>query len=323
MLKLPVYAIVTPARNEARSIEMTIESVVAQTVRPLRWVIVSDGSTDDTDAIVTRYAQRYDWIELVRMPERRERHFAGKVYAFNAGLERLKNLPYEVVASLDADITFEEDYFAFLLEKLAADASLGLVGTPFRENTSSDVYDYRFVSIEHVSGACQVFRRECFEAIGGYVPVKGGAIDNIAVITARMKGWKTRTFTEKTCLHHREMGTAQVGLVHARFKFGAKDYAIGNHPAWELFRSVYQMSRRPFIVGGLALGAGYFWAFARRVQRPVSSELMAFHRGEQLQRLRKMFFRKRVRSTNSAVAPAEKRQSQPVAAESSPGVAGR
>ncbi len=310
MLKLPLYAIVTPARNEARSIEMTIRSVVAQTVLPLKWVIVSDGSTDDTDAIVRNYADRHAWIELVRMPERQERHFAGKVYAFNAGVERFRNLPYEVIASLDADITFEEGYFAFLLQKLAADPSLGLVGTPFRENSSSEIYDYRFVSIEHVSGACQVFRRECFEAIGGYVPVKGGAIDNIAVITARMKGWKTRTFTDMTCLHHREMGTAQAGLLHARFKFGTKDYAIGNHPVWELFRSVYQMIRRPFVLGGLALGAGYFWAFARRANRPVSRELMAFHRKEQMQRLRKMLFRKLSWSSNPPVAQTEVRESR-------------
>jgi len=299
MTKLPAYVVVTPARNEERSIEMTIRSMIAQTAPPLRWVIVSDGSTDGTDDIVKKYSATHPWIELVRMPQREERHFAGKVYAFNAGRARVQELPYEVIASLDADITFEPDYFAFLLEKLAADATLGLVGTPFRE-TSNDTYDYRFVSIEHVSGACQVFRRECFEAIGGYVPVKGGAIDNIAVITARMKGWKTRTFTDKVSVHHREMGTAQRGLLLAKFMFGGKDYAIGNHPAWELFRVAYQMTRRPFLLGGLALGAGYFWASFRRVERPVSSELMAFHRSEQMRRLK--LFSKKVSS--SQICPA-------------------
>lgn len=290
MLKPPVYVLISPARNEARSIELTIKSVVAQKVRPLRWVIVSDGSTDGTDEIVQRYAAEHEWIELLRMPERRERNFAGKVGAFRAGLARVQNLDYEVMGSLDADITFEPDYFEFLLGKLAADPSLGLVGTPFQE-LSGEVYDYRFVSIEHVSGACQVFRRECFQAIGGYVPVKGGGIDHIAVITARMKGWKTRTYTEKTCLHHRDMGTAQRGPVAARFRLGMKDYVIGNHPLWELFRSIYQMSRKPYVLGGLALGWGYFWAMLRRRERPVSAEFIAFHRGEQMQRLGKFFRR--------------------------------
>src|SRR5882757_10476738 len=107
MLSLPTYILITPARNEAQFIELTIKSVVAQTVRPLKWVIVSDGSTDGTDDIVSKYAAQHRWIELVRMPERRERNFAGKVYAFNAGYHRLKDLEFEVIASLDGDISFD------------------------------------------------------------------------------------------------------------------------------------------------------------------------------------------------------------------------
>jgi glycosyltransferase involved in cell wall biosynthesis len=291
VLKLLSYVLVTPARDEAGFIELTIQSVLAQTVLPLKWVIVSDGSTDGTDDIVKRYAADHDWIELVRLPERRERNFAGKVYAFNAGKARVEELPYEVIGSLDADVTFESGYFSYLLEKLAADPMLGLVGTPIVEATG-ERYDYRMVSIEHVSGGCQVFRRECFEAIGGYQPVKGGAIDLIAVITARMKGWKTRTFTGKVCLHKRTMGTVQCGPIHAKFKYGAKDYALGNHPLWELFRVMYQMTKSPYVLRGLALGAGYLWARMRRAERPVSAELVAFHRKEQMQRLVNFFTRK-------------------------------
>lgn len=285
---LPKYALITPARNEAEFIELTLQSVVAQTVRPAQWIIVSDGSTDGTDEIVGRYSAAHPWIELVRMPERRERHFAGKVHAFNAGYARLRDTAgYEVIACLDADISFDEQYFAFLLQKLADDSLLGLVGTPFQEGCGA-VYDYRFVNIEHVSGACQVFRRRCFEEIGGYVPVKGGCIDHIAVLTARMKGWKTRTFPEKVCKHHRTMGTAQSNLLSARFKNGTKDYAIGNHPLWELFRTCYQMTKRPFITGGLMVGLGYAWSMINRAERPVTAELVAFQRREQLQRLKRI-----------------------------------
>ncbi len=284
------YVLITPARNEAEFIEQTIQSVVAQTVRPAKWIIVSDGSTDGTDEIVAKYAARNPWLELVRTPERRERHFAGKVQAFNAGYARLANIEYDVIASLDADITFNEDYFSFLLGKLAEDESLGLVGTPFKEG-DNPTYDYRYTNIEHVSGACQVFRKRCFEDIGGYVPVKGGCIDHIAVLTSRMKGWKTRTFPEKVCMHHRTMGTAQQSFLVARFKNGGKDYAIGNHPLWELFRGVYQMTKKPLIIGGVMVIVGYGWAAIRRVQRPVSPELVAFQRGEQIARLKKFFRR--------------------------------
>jgi glycosyltransferase involved in cell wall biosynthesis len=291
MPTLPRYVLITPARNEARYIELTIKSVVAQTIRPLKWIIVSDGSTDGTDDIVGRYVAEHTWIELIRMPERQERHFAGKVYAFQAGYARAKGVDYDVVCSLDGDISFDEQYFSYLLGRLAEDPALGLVGTPFQEEASRQTYDYRFVSIEHVSGACQVFRRECFEQIGGYVAVKDGSIDHIAVVTARMKGWKTRTFTDKVCLHHREIGTAQHGVLSARFKIGAKDYAFGNHPVWELFRTGYQMTHRPLLIGGVVLMCGYLWAATRRIERPVSLELVAFYRREQMRRLRDFFVR--------------------------------
>lgn len=291
MPTLPTYVLITPARNEAEFIELTIKSVVAQRIQPIKWIIVSDGSTDGTDSIVCKYAADHPWIELLRMPERRERHFAGKVHAFNAGYARISHLEYDAICNLDGDVSFDdEDYFSFLLRKLVEDRSLGVVGTAF-EDSSNQTYDYRFVNIEHVTGTCQLFRRQCFEEIGGYAPVKRGCIDHIAVLSARMKGWKTRTFTDKVGLHHRGFGTAEHGILMARFLYGAKDYAVGNHPIWELFRTVYQMTKRPYVVGALMLASGYIWALMRRVERPVSRELVAFHRREQMRRLRKFVVR--------------------------------
>jgi poly-beta-1,6-N-acetyl-D-glucosamine synthase len=256
MKRLPSYVVISPARNEAQFIELTLKSVTSQTVLPRKWVIVSDGSTDGTDDIVKDYTARHPCV------------------------------------SLDADISFEDDYFAFLLERMSADKALGVIGTPFRE-LSGETYDYRFVNIEHVSGACQVFRRECFEDIGGYLAVKGGSIDHIAVITARMKGWRTRTFTERACLHHRAMGTAGRSLLKSRFRLGMKDYCIGNHPLWEVVRIARQMTLRPLFTGGLALAAGYLWGVLRQVPRPVSIDLVAFHRREQMQRLSRFIGRNR------------------------------
>jgi len=283
------YALVTAARNEADFIELTIRSVVAQTVRPLKWIIVSDGSTDGTDEIVRSYACDYPWIELIQMPARRERHFAGKAYAFNTGCARLNGLGHDAIGNLDADVSFDKGYFEFLLARLAEDRALGVVGTAFEDKSLH--YDYRFVSIEHVAGPLQLFRRECLEEIGGYVLSKSGGVDHIAVITARMKGWKTRTFADRAYRHHREMGTAAQGLVMAKFKSGALDYALGGHPVWELFRAVYQMTQRPHVVGGLALLAGYVSAGARRMDRPVPDELVRFRRREQMHRLKHFFAR--------------------------------
>jgi glycosyltransferase involved in cell wall biosynthesis len=280
------YTLITPARNEESYIEKTIRSVVSQTIKPLKWVIVSDGSTDGTDDIVKRYIPVNPWIELIRMPEHRDRQFAAKVQAFNAGYDVVKKLEYDVIASLDADISFDPDYFAFLLAQLENEPRLGVTGTPFVEDGQH--YDYRFTNIEHVSGACQVFRRKCFEQIGGYVPIKGGGIDWTAVTTARMKGWKTRTFTEKVCHHHKKMGSGNYGKFYAIFKHGKKDYFLGGDPLWQVFRSIYQLTKKPYLISGLFLFAGYFWAMLSQTERQVSDELMRFNRCEQRERLKKV-----------------------------------
>jgi poly-beta-1,6-N-acetyl-D-glucosamine synthase len=285
MLKLPTYVLVTPARNEAQFIELTLQSVIAQTVRPAKWVIVSDGSTDGTDEIIGKYLSDHPWIELVRMPERKERHFAGKVLAFNAGYAKVAGMDYQVIGNLDGDVSFEPDYFDFLLRKFADNARLGVAGTPFREGNFQ--YDFRFTSIEHVSGQCQLFRRECFEQIGGYMPRKIGGVDLVAVTTARMKGWETRTFLEKTYTHRRRMGTASANFFVAPFKVGRADYVLGSHPLWEVARSIYQTTRPPVVVGGVLRLAGFLYAMLTRAEKQVSADFINFRRKEQMRRLRR------------------------------------
>lgn len=279
------YILITPARNEEAHIEKTIQSMISQTILPKKWIIVSDGSTDRTDEIIKNYTRKCKWIELVRMPEHNDRQFASKVYSFNAGYQKFKYIKYDIIGNLDADLSFDEDYIEFLLSKFAQYPDLGVAGTPFIEN-SSDHYDYRFTNIEHVSGACQLFRRECFETIGGYMPIKGGGIDWVAVTKARMKGWKTRTFTEKTIFHHRTMGTGKGNVLAARFRLGKEDYYLGSHPLWELLRTVYQMLNKPYILGGVCILSGYVFASITRMKRPIPKELIKFYRKEQMGRLK-------------------------------------
>jgi poly-beta-1,6-N-acetyl-D-glucosamine synthase len=278
------YVLITPARNEAEFIEETIQAVVAQTVRPVRWIIVNDGSTDGTDEIVKRYSDKHTWIELVSLNHHKERSFSGKVSAFNAGYARLRGIDYDVIGNLDADITFDEAYLEFLLSKFRDNPALGVAGTPFREGTQQ--YDYRFTSIEHVSGACQLFRLECYEQIGGYRPSKTGGIDLIAVISARMKGWQTRTFVEKTCFHHRSMGTAKQSELMVAYRGGKGDYMLGTHPLWELLRTPYQITRRPLILGGCLRLIGFSWALITRTEKAVTADFVRFRRMEQMQRMR-------------------------------------
>lgn len=283
--KLP-YILITPARNEEAYIEKTIQSVISQTILPQKWVIVSDGSTDRTDEIVQKYLTEYSWIELIRLPEHRERHFAAKVYAFNAGYEAVANINYDIIANLDGDVSFAPDYFAYLLDKFQNIPELGVAGTPYMEDNFHSFKD-SYVNIHHVHGQIQIFRRKCFDDIGGYIPIKGGGIDWTAVTTARMKGWKTYSFQGKVFQHHRKMGTGNSNYLGSFFRHGRKDYFLGGHPLWQVFRSIFQMKNKPYILGGLLLLSGYAWAAMSRVERPVTPELMKFHRGEQIQRLKK------------------------------------
>lgn len=280
------YVLITPARNEGAFIQKTLESMIRQTVLPVKWVIVDDGSTDDTGELVKPYLDKYPWIELLEMPKRRDRSFAAKVGAFNAGYEKLKDLTYQIIGNMDGDISFDPDHFEFLLGKFAGDPKLGVAGTAFREEGGYRSDKDSFEGRTHVSGQCQLFRKECWQQIGGYVPHRAGGIDWIAVITARMMGWKTESFREKWFFHHRRLGTAGRGVLAALFNYGQKDYYMGGHPVWEMFRVTYRAAKQPVLLGGLALGSGYCWAFLRRAPRPVSRQLIAFHRKEQMAKLR-------------------------------------
>ncbi|MEQ1846255.1 MAG: glycosyltransferase family 2 protein [Nitrospira sp.] len=280
------YVLVTPARNEEAFIERTIQSMVQQTVLPLKWVIVNDGSTDRTGDIVKRYLTEHPWIELLENPPRKDRDFSKKVMSFNAGFGRVTALPFEIIGNVDADISFEKDHFQFLLSKFQSDPRLGVAGTVFREEGGYSSESDSFEGHTHVSGQCQLFRRQCFAEIGGYVPHRAGGIDWIAVVTARMRGWKTQSFREKSFFHHRHLGTAERGPLASSFSYGEKDYYMGGHPVWEMFRVAYRMTRKPYFISGCALGLGYLRAFILQTPKAVSREFVRFHRAEQMSKLR-------------------------------------
>jgi glycosyltransferase involved in cell wall biosynthesis len=279
------YVLITPARNEQAFIAKTLDSVIAQTVLPERWVIVDDGSSDRTAEIVESYAKKFPWIRLIRNPKREGRNFAAKANAVNMALAQSQDVMFDILGNLDADISFGPDHFEFLLRKFADNSTLGVAGTAYTEEGWDSMKD-SFEGETSVHGACQLFRIECFRQIGGYVPNAAGGVDWIAVTTARMMGWQTRNFPGRRFYHHRTMGTAERSEIGAMFDYGKKDYYLGGSPLWELFRVAYRLAKKPYLLGGFALFGGYFWAALRRMERPVSSELMLFHRREQRQKLR-------------------------------------
>lgn len=302
------YILITSARNEQAFITETIQSVTAQTQPPERWVVIDDGSSDQTAEIVAASARKFPWLTLIRNPRREGRNFAAKADAVNAALAQLKDVEFDVLGNLDADVTFPPDYMAFLMRKFSEDPRLGVAGTPFTQDGGYDSTRDSFEGEEFVAGPVQLFRRECFREIGGYTASPAGGVDWIAVMTARLKGWNTRSFAEKRFHHHRLMGTAEKHPVAALFAYGQKDYYLGGSPVWQLFRVTYRLVKKPCVVGGLALLLGYAWAAVKRVKRPVSPELVRFNRAGQMKKLKGIFraaFRlKKVDSFRAAHGPA-------------------
>ncbi len=280
-----VFVLISAAHNEQASITRTLASVLAPPRRPSRWVIVDDGSTDQTGLIVKAYAQQYPWIVLHNARRPHERSFASKARAINAAYLSLRDELFDVLGVVDADVSFEPDFCEFLMQRFDQDSGLGVSGTPFFEAHHA-APDYDMVESGHVPGQCQFFRRECFEAIGCYQPMPEGGIDTVAVMTAKMLGWQTQVWPEKEFEHHRPLGTYNHGRLGAAYHMGRKDYFLGGHPIWQLARALFQMRNPPYLLGGSLLLAGYFVALLKREPIPVSRAFMAYRRKEQFRRLR-------------------------------------
>jgi biofilm PGA synthesis N-glycosyltransferase PgaC len=279
------YVLVTAARNERHVIQSTLDSVVAQTVTPKRWMIVSDNSVDGTDDLVRSYATKHPFICLCRKDESTARSTASKVHAINKGIKTLTETDYAYIGNLDADISFGEGYFETLIERLESDAELGVIGGRIFQTDAYGRAVKTTVSTESVAGATQFFRRECFDQIGGYRPIPGGMEDGIAEITARYHGWKTRSYEDLPVVHHRELGTVGRSVYEARFNSGATEYIVGFGFIYHLLRALSRIFEKPYVIGTVLILTGYICALLSRQPRVVPDEIVRFIRREQMTRL--------------------------------------
>ncbi len=277
------YVLVTPAKNEAAFIEKTLVSVVNQTIKPVRWVVVSDGSTDETDEIVRKYASEYDFVRLVRR-DSKTRHFGNKVHAFRAGYETLEDVEYNFIGNLDADIELPPDYYEHILGKFEQDQNLGLAG-----GTRFDFCNGAFVKVHcarnSVGGPFQLFRKACYESFGGYIPLSLGGIDAVAEIMARQHGWRVSSFTDIVAHHYRCTGTAKGNIYQAAYRGGKKLYVIGYHPLFEMMKLVRVRNVKELIAHTCEL-AGYLRAAITRLERQVPDDFVKYLRQEQIGRLK-------------------------------------
>jgi len=283
------YVLVTAAYNEGNFIENTLRSVVSQSRQPVRWVVVSDGSTDNTDEVVARYAAKHPFIQLCRLAKDHARNFAAQVDAINEGIAKLAEAEFDFIGNLDADITFSPRYFKGLLEKFREDPQLGLAGGVITEKCPDGTFrGRRDNSLTSVAHAVQLFRRECFQDIGGrYIPLPFGGPDTYAEVSARMKGWRVASFADLQIQHHRVTGSAG-GLLRGCFRQGRMDQSLGTLPAFEVMKVLRRMHVKPFIVGASVRAAGFLYAHLRREPRAVSAEFAEYFRREQSGRIRQL-----------------------------------
>jgi len=290
MRSLPSYVLVTAAYNEERLIEQAIGSILSQTILPAKWVIVSDASTDSTDDIVRRYAAEHDFIQLYRISEDHARNFAAQVNAINRGLSLLETTDYDFVGNIDADITLEPEYFAQLLEKFRQNPQLGLGGGAIYERSG----DGRFVerpgnSLSSVAHGCQLFRRECFRAMGAaYLPLPYGGPDTHAEIMARMNRWQVTSFPDLKVFHHRRTGSVG-GVLRGWFRQGKMDYSLGTLPLFEFFKLLRRTVMKPYFIGSMARLAGFLDSYWHREGRAIPDNVVVYFRREQRQRMVSLF----------------------------------
>lgn len=284
------YVLVTAAYNEGKYIENVIQAVLSQDARPVRWIIVSDGCTDDTEATVAKHAAAHDFIELYPLAEDHPRNFAAQVNAINTGIGRLQGEPYGFIGNLDADITFEPSYFKLLLEKFRQYPDIGLAGGAIHDRCSDGTFKYRKTNrVTSVAHAVQLFRRECFEALGGaYVPLPYGGPDTYAETEAGRQGWRVATFPEFRVYHHRPTGSAG-GVLRGCFRQGRMDYSLGVSPLFEIAKLLGRLGHSPFVAGSLARTAGFIYSYLSRDQRAVTAQFMAYLRQEQMRKLGGVF----------------------------------
>ena len=286
------YVLVTAACNEGKYIENTIRAVVAQKCAPDKWIIVSDNSTDDTDAIVQSYAAKHTFLRLLRLTEEHPRNFAAQANAINAGISQLTSVPYDYIGNLDADITFEPSYFCSLMDEFERDPKLGIAGGDIREMCADGVFRSRPTNKStSVAHAVQLFRRECFESIGAAYPaLPYGGPDTYAEITARMNGWRVASIQHLGICHHRPTSSAG-GRLRGCFRQGRMDYSLGIKPTFEIFKLLKRVPTRPYFLGSVSRGAGFVWCYLRKEPRAVSPSFIKYFRQEQTDALRNLFAR--------------------------------
>lgn len=254
----PRYVIISPVKDEERHVELTLRSVIGQSLKPVLWIIVDDGSKDRTADIVSSYTSAHPFIQLVRNPHAGIRQPGSAVIrAFNCGYAAIGNCDYDFIVKLDCDLSFDPDYFGKLIGRLVFDGSLGIASGVYFEMNRAGVWKEVVMPSYHAAGACKVLRRKCFEEIGTFVTSRGW--DTVDEIRAMTLGWKTGHFRDLRLKHHKPEGSG-VGWVKTNIMHGEIYYLTGGSKRFFLLKVLHRIGTKPYLLSALMLLWGYLRA---------------------------------------------------------------
>lgn len=261
------FVIISPVRDEERNIEKTLESMLAQTVRPLRWVIVDDGSNDRTPELIEQFLPRASFLTLIRNQRRTGRQTGvAEVLAFNTGLKEIAGLDYDYVVKLDGDLSFAPDYFEQILDRMDANPKLGITSGAYEERRDGSWTEI-VMPPYHACGASKVIRRACFEQIEGFVSQRGW--DTVDEIRAIARGWQTTHFRDLMLKHWKAEGSG-MGVWHTSAMHGEIFYRTGGGALLFLPKFVNRLRHRPYLIAALAMLWGFMRPFLKRTPKLVT-----------------------------------------------------
>jgi glycosyltransferase involved in cell wall biosynthesis len=277
------YVVITPVRDEEAHIKKTIKSMLAQTLKPLLWVITDDGSKDQTPEIVTRYVREYPFMRLLHTPHAGIRQpGSGVIRTFNHGYASIGEGDYDYIVKLDGDLSFRPDYFEKLLGRFLSDSRLGIASGVYFEEDKAGSWKEVVMPSYHAAGACKVLRRKCFEEIGGFIVSIGW--DTVDEIRAMTRGWKTGHFSDLQMQHHKIEGSG-IGATKTSLMHGEIYYLMGGCKLFFLLKLINRMITKPYVLSALALLWGYARALLMQKRLLVSKEEALFYQGLLRERL--------------------------------------
>lgn len=272
------YVIISPCRNEAEFMRQTLDSVVAQTVRPARWVIVDDGSSDDTPRILAEYAAQHDWIVVVTRTDRGRRAVGpGVIEAFYAGFATINPDDYDFLCKLDLDLNLPPGYFEGLIKRMEADPRIATCSGKAYIWEHGQLVNERHGD-ETSIGASKFYRMSCFQQLGGFV--REVMWDGIDGHRCRMRGWIACSWDDPALrfVHLRPMGSSQTSIYTGRLRHGFGQYFMGTGFLYMLANAVNRLNEKPYVIGSLAMLWGWLWSALQRKPRYEDPEFRRFLR---------------------------------------------